>query len=282
MDFGKAVNVLLYNPGTIQDYKNLWDGIPNPTGPLICIPTTSGTGSEVTDFAVITDTTTQQKVDLIGKRVHATYAIVDPELTLGLPAGITAATGMDALTHAIESYACKEPNDLSDMLALKAVSLIYKSLPECVKEPMNIQARSDVMMGSMLAGCAFANSWLGLVHGIAHPLGAGWHIPHGVGNAIALPYVMEYEIPSQRERFLQIGAAMGMEKKELTAEAVVEKVKELKNGLNIPTMEHYGINKEDLEKLADMTMLEEAYECNPVVPTREELMDILVRAYDNK
>ena len=172
MDFGKAVNVLLYNDGTIQDYKNQWDAIPNLTGTLVTIPTTAGTGSELTDFAVISDTSTQQKVNLIGKSVVATQAIVDPELTVGLPAGITAATGMDALTHAIESYACKTPNDLSDMLSLKAVSLIYNNLKTCVvDDPTNIEARSAVMMGSMLAGCSFANALLGLVHGIAHPLG---------------------------------------------------------------------------------------------------------------
>ena len=115
----------------------------------------------------------------------ATQAIVDPELTVGLPAGITAATGMDALTHAIESYACKTPNDLSDMLSLKAVSLIYNNLKTCVvDDPTNIEARSAVMMGSMLAGCSFANALLGLVHGIAHPLGAVWHVPHGVATLL--------------------------------------------------------------------------------------------------
>ena len=142
---------------------------------MVTIPTTAGTGSELTDFAVISDTTTQQKVNLIGKSVVASQAIVDPELTLGLPAGITAATGLDALTHAIESYACKTPNDLSDMLSLKAVNLIYNNLKTCVTEPENLEARSAVMMGSMLAGCSFANALLGLVHGIAHPLGAIWH-----------------------------------------------------------------------------------------------------------
>ena len=209
MDFGKAVNVLLYNDGTIQDYKNQWDAIPNLTGTLVTIPTTAGTGSELTDFAVISDTTTQQKVNLIGKSVVASQAIVDPELTLGLPAGITAATGLDALTHAIESYACKTPNDLSDMLSLKAVNMIYNNLKTCVTEPENLEARSAVMMGSMLAGCSFANALLGLVHGIAHPLGAIWHVPHGVANAFGLPYVLEYEIPVEGERIINVGQSDG-------------------------------------------------------------------------
>lgn len=279
MDFGKAVNVLLYNPGTIQDYKNQWDAIPNPVGTLICIPTTAGTGSEMTDFSVVTDTAARQKVSLIGKRVHATHAIVDPELTLGLPAGLTAATGMDALTHAIECYISKAPNDLSDMLALKAVSLISKSLPVCVKEPENLKARSDVMMGSMLAGCAFANALLGLVHGIAHPLGAVWHVPHGTANAMGLPYVLEYEIPYEEARIQNVGYAMGMKKENLSAIEVVQEIKKLKEDLNIPAMKDYGIKEEDLDRLAELAMQEMGYECNPIQPSKEELLGILKKMY---
>ncbi len=279
MDFGKAVNVLLYNDGTIQDYKNQWDAIPNLTGTLVTIPTTAGTGSELTDFAVISDTTTQQKVNLIGKSVVASQAIVDPELTLGLPAGITAATGLDALTHAIESYACKTPNDLSDMLSLKAVSLIYNNLKTCVTEPGNLEARSAVMMGSMLAGCSFANALLGLVHGIAHPLGAIWHVPHGVANAFGLPYVLEYEIPFEGERIVNVGKAMGLPEENLTPEAVIEAIKELERQVQVPTMADYGVKEEDLDRLADLAMQEMGYACNPIQPTKEELMVILEKMY---
>lgn len=279
MDFGKAVNVLLYNDGTIQDYKNQWDAIPNLTGTLVTIPTTAGTGSELTDFAVISDTTTQQKVNLIGKSVVASQAIVDPELTLGLPAGITAATGLDALTHAIESYACKTPNDLSDMLSLKAVNLIYNNLKTCVTEPENLEARSAVMMGSMLAGCSFANALLGLVHGIAHPLGAIWHVPHGVANAFGLPYVLEYEIPVEGERIINVGKAMGIPTEGLTPEAVIEAIKELEREVQVPMMADYGVKEEDLDRLADLAMQEMGYACNPVQPTKEELMEILEKMY---
>lgn len=280
MDFGKAVNVLLYNDGTIQDYKNQWDAIPNLTGTLVTIPTTAGTGSELTDFAVISDTSTQQKVNLIGKSVVATQAIVDPELTVGLPAGITAATGMDALTHAIESYACKTPNDLSDMLSLKAVSLIYNNLKTCVvDDPTNIEARSAVMMGSMLAGCSFANALLGLVHGIAHPLGAVWHVPHGVANAFGLPYVLEYEIPSEGERIINVGRAMGLTKEDLQPEDVIVAIKELMKAIHIPMMSEYGVKEDDLDRLADLTMQEMGYICNPVQPSKEELVEILKKMY---
>ena len=279
MDFGKAVNVLLYNDGTIQDYKNQWDAIPNLTGTLVTIPTTAGTGSELTDFAVISDTTTQQKVNLIGKSVVASQAIVDPELTLGLPAGITAATGLDALTHAIESYACKTPNDLSDMLSLKAVNLIYNNLKTCVTEPENLEARSAVMMGSMLAGCSFANALLGLVHGIAHPLGAIWHVPHGVANAFGLPYVLEYEIPVEGERIINVGKAMGIPTEGLTPEAVIEAIKELEREVQVPMMADYGVKEENLDRLADLAMQEMGYACNPVQPTKEELMEILEKMY---
>lgn len=279
MDFGKAVNVLLYNDGTIQDYKNQWDAIPNLTGTLVTIPTTAGTGSELTDFAVISDTTTQQKVNLIGKSVVASQAIVDPELTLGLPAGITAATGLDALTHAIESYACKTPNDLSDMLSLKAVNLIYNNLKTCVTEPENLEARSAVMMGSMLAGCSFANALLGLVHGIAHPLGAIWHVPHGVANAFGLPYVLEYEIPVEGERIINVGKAMGIPTEGLTPEAVIEAIKELEREVQVPMMADYGVKEEDMDRLADLAMQEMGYACNPVQPTKEELMEILEKMY---
>lgn len=279
MDFGKAVNVLLYNDGTIQDYKNQWDAIPNLTGTLVTIPTTAGTGSELTDFAVISDTTTQQKVNLIGKSVVASQAIVDPELTLGLPAGITAATGLDALTHAIESYACKTPNDLSDMLSLKAVNLIYNNLKTCVTEPGNLEARSAVMMGSMLAGCSFANALLGLVHGIAHPLGAIWHVPHGVANAFGLPYVLEYEIPFEGERIVNIGKAMGLPEEGLPPRTVIDAIKELEREIQVPMMADYGVKKEDLDRLADLTMQEMGYACNPVQPTKEELLVILEKMY---
>ena len=187
---------------------------------------------------------------------------------------------MDALTHAIESYACKTPNDLSDMLSLKAVSLIYQNLKTCVvDDPTNLEARSAVMMGSMLAGCSFANALLGLVHGIAHPLGAVWHVPHGVANAFGLPYVLEYEIPVEGERIVNVGRAMGLTKEDLQPEDVIVAIKELMKAIHIPMMSEYGVKEDDLDRLADLTMQEMGYICNPVQPSKEELVEILKKMY---
>ncbi|WP_259455606.1 iron-containing alcohol dehydrogenase [Bacillus sp. PK3_68] len=211
IDAAKAINVLTTNPGPIHQYEGL-NLVKNPTKPLIAIPTTAGTGSEVTAVTVITDTKGAKKMVIGGRHCGADVALVDPELTVGLPPAVTAATGMDALTHAIESYVSKLASVPSEINSLKAVELIYNNLEEAYKNGSNIEARTNMLLGSMMAAYAFNSALLGLVHAIAHPLSVYCGLPHGVANACMLPDVMEYNAQDAtvQKRFKDIAQVMGL------------------------------------------------------------------------
>jgi alcohol dehydrogenase len=199
IDCAKAINILLTNPSPINQYDGL-GLVKNPTKPLIAIPTTAGTASEVTGFSIVTDTTVLKKMVIGGPFVGATMAFADPLLTVGMPPAITASTGMDALTHAIEAYYSVIASPLTDVNALKGISLIYGSLEEATNNGSNIQARTDMLLGSMVAGIAFNSAVLGLAHAIAHPLSVHCGLPHGVANAAVLSYVIEYNAVEAPEK----------------------------------------------------------------------------------
>lgn len=279
MDTAKAVNILIANDGPVQRYEGV-NQVVYPGVPLIAIPTTSGTGSEVTSVSVVTDTERRRKMVIAGQYVGASLAIADPELTLGLPAKITAATGMDALTHAMEAYMSVLASPATDVNALKAISLIYHSLPECVANPGNLQARSDLMLGSTLAGFAFNCAILGIAHAIAHPLGAYFGIAHGDGNAIALPYAVEYNAAVVPERVVEMGYAMGLANETgfgLTPDMVVEALKELSLTIGIPSLSSFGVTEADFDTLVPAILAEPSCGTNPRKVTEEGVRDILRR-----
>lgn len=255
IDCAKAIGVLMAHGGEdIKKYEGKTAAtLPNP--PLITIPTTAGTGSELTFSAVITDTANSYKMTVKSPYTAATAALCDAELTRSVPAAITAATGVDALTHAIEAYTatCAEP--ISDAVALYAIELIYPNLPKAVEDAQDMEARSAMLMGSMLAGIAFSHADVASVHCIAESLGGLRDLPHGVCNAVFLPFVMEYSLPYCTARYARIARAMGVEKatEEESAKAAVEAVQALCRRVGLPSFASFGVPEAEFEKIAEMS-----------------------------
>ena len=211
IDTAKVANLLAVKGGRIEDHMGAYLLDKNEAlHPSIYIPTTAGTGSEVTKVAVIADPDHDVKLPFAEDQFLPQIAILDPELTVSMPGKISAATGMDALTHAIEAYVDKEWSPASDALALHAVKLITSNILQVCAKPEDLQARGAMLVGSFLAGVAFSHSMVGMVHGISHALGGVYHIPHGIANALVLPEVMAYNLESRYERFADLGAAMGV------------------------------------------------------------------------
>jgi len=258
IDAAKAMTAVHAHGGTVQDYESdpdCWFKVPGPVTPLIALPTTAGTGSEVTFWAVITDTERSYKMGVGDPQIAPKLALVDPSLTVGLPPAVTAATGMDALTHAVEGYTAVCASPLSDALALAAVRLIAGSLRQAFANGGNINARSDMLLASLLAGVAFSNSDVAGVHAMAEVIGGVYDTPHGVANAIYLPIVMDYNVIAAPERFAEIAREMGERIDGLptmtAARKSVDAVRSLSADLGIPTAREVGVRDEDLQMLAE-------------------------------
>lgn len=282
IDCAKAINILLTNPSPINQYDGI-GMVKIPTKPLIAIPTTAGTASEVTGFSIITDTTQLKKMVIGGPFVGPTMALVDPLLTVALPPAITASTGMDALTHAIEAYVSKGAMIPTDINALKAIELIYANLAKATKNGQDVEARTNMILGSMLAGIAFNSAVLGLVHSIAHPLSVHCGLPHGVANACGLPYVMEFNAAVVPQRTKDIGLAMGLDIADKSAEEgaaiTVQAVKDLSVELDIPKLEKLGVKREQFDRISEDALKEISTFFNPREATKEDVLAILEKAY---
>jgi alcohol dehydrogenase len=247
MDTAKAIAVKCTNEGDIPNYEGI-DSFDRDPLPVFAIPTTAGTGSEVTPFAVITNRVKKYKLTIISQRIIPKVAILDPQLILGLPTTIAASTGLDALTHAIESYVSLFSSPYSDAFAEKAIEMIGGNLRLFVANRMNEKAAGNMLVASLFAGLAFTHARLGNAHAMAHPLGGYFDVPHGVANAILLPYIMEYNRLANPEKFCRIAELMG---EESTPEGAVEAVKKLNRDLGIPgTLAQYGVAR---DAIADMT-----------------------------
>lgn len=284
IDCAKSVGVLIaHNGDKIKEYEGK-TAATKPLPLLITIPTTSGTGSELTFSSVITDTENNYKMTVKSQYTAAKIAICDPELTLSLPAHITASTGMDALTHAIEAYTatCAEP--ISDALALYATELIYNNLVTAVNDGSNLEARSAMLLGSMLAGIAFSHSDVASVHCIAESLGGVYDLPHGVCNAIFLPHVMEYNMEYSVERYARLAKAMGLNfnSESEGAKKAVEAVKKLAVDVNLPLFSSLNVNTDDFEKIAEMSVKNISTESNPRPMTKEDYLTVIKNAYGHK
>lgn len=277
IDSAKAINIVLSNGGKIEDYYES-KAIEN-TVPLIAIPTTAGTGSEVTNVSVVTDTKNHKKIVIFGGKVKADYAVLDSSLTYTLPSSITAATGMDALTHAIEAYISKQASVFTDLNAKEAIRLIAGSIETAVMNGKDKVARENMMLGSVIAGFAFNSAILGLVHGVAHPLGAHFGIPHGVANATMLPYVIEYNGDSCIEKIKVIGEILGIAREKATPTNVCNKLLEINKKIGIKTLSELGIKKEDFSLIADETLEEPSLLTNPKDVDKDSVMSILNKAF---
>lgn len=258
IDPAKAAAIMVTNEGNIRDYEGC-DLFPNAPLPVIAIPTAAGTGAEVTCFAVVTDTEKEWKMAIGGSYNIPSLAICDPELTASLPPLFTAATGMDALTHAIEGYISRATDPISDAILAKAIKLIAGALQRATfKGEFDKDARYDMMMGSTMAGMGFINTILGIAHSMAHPLGAMFGVPHGVGNAICLPVTMEFNLYSNPEKIAEIAGLFGkktdgMDKIE-AAKVAVDTVYELLASLPIPPLSDWKVTEDDIELLSEEAM----------------------------
>ena len=285
IDTAKAIAIIATNP-EFADVVSL-EGVANTKNksiPIIALPTTAGTAAEVTINYVITDEENVKKMVCVDPNDIAILSIVDAELMLSMPRGLTAATGMDALTHAIEGYITKGAWELSDMFELKAIEMIAKYLPVAVENPSNIEAREGMALAQYIAGMGFSNVGLGLVHGMAHPLGAYFDIPHGVANALLLPIVMKYNATSCIEKYGNIAKIMGVNtfgySKIESAHAAVDAVKALAIKVGIPErLRDLNVTEESLEKLALSAYNDICTPGNPRDVTLAEILNLYKKAF---
>ncbi|MDR2075538.1 MAG: iron-containing alcohol dehydrogenase [Desulfovibrio sp.] len=275
MDTAKAANILLANPGPLRRYDGL-NLVPKPGLPHIAIPTTAGTSSELTVAAVISDEKNKKKMVFFGRNVAASIALIDPELTYGLPPALTASTGMDALTHAMEAYISTAASPVTDALAPEAIALIAAGLPLAYRNGADTEARDKIMLGCQLAGCCFSNTGLGIVHSMAHPMGAHCHVPHGLANAICLAVGMRYSmsrVPGHKIR--RMAEALGLKTEnrgeEVLGPAICSTLKTLTETLRIPTIAQAGVTKDKIPVMAEDSLKELSTVTTPRQPTAGEV-----------
>jgi len=283
MDTAKAIGIIINNP-EYADVTSLEGAIDtkNPCVPIIAVPTTAGTAAEVTINYVITDEEKKRKFVCVDPHDIPVVAVIDAKMMSSMPKGLTASTGMDALTHAIEGYTTLGAWELTDMMHLKAIEIISRSLRKAVEN--DPQGREDMALGQYIAGMGFSNVGLGVVHGMAHPLGAFYDTPHGIANAVLLPYVMEYNAEYTGEKFKYIAEAMGvdttgMSQTEYRA-AAVNAVKQLSKDVGIPEKLHeIGVKEEDLQALSESAFADVCTGGNPRPCTVESILGIYKTAF---
>jgi len=285
IDTAKAMCMLARNPGTVRDY--LFGGtrtIEHPSLPLICVPTTAGSGSEVTAASVITDNQNNSKLSVTHEYLFPNYAVIDPLLHLDMPPGITSTTGMDALTHAMESYVSLNAEPISDAYGAAAMKTIAANLRTAYREPSNVSARSLMAVASSMAAVAYVNGGLGAVHGIAQAMGGVAHVAHGMANAMMLPYVMEKNVKGNPKKFAEIAGFLGADvagrSEEEAAALAVTQVRKLSEDLNMPkTLREVGVTRDMFPAMIKGTMEYRLLSVNPVKLTARDVAELLEQAY---
>ncbi|USD67739.1 L-threonine dehydrogenase [Vibrio sp. SCSIO 43136] len=281
-DCAKGIALVASNGGKIGDYEGV-DQSAKPMLPLIAINTTAGTASEMTRFCIITDEERHIKMAIVDKHTTPLISVNDPELMLAKPASLTAATGMDALTHAVEAYVSIAATPITDAVAIKAIELIQAHLRKAVSHGDDIEAREQMAYAQFMAGMAFNNASLGYVHAMAHQLGGFYDLPHGVCNAILLPHVQRYNAQVSADRLRDVAKAMGVNVEGLTAEqgadAAIAAIVELAKDVGIPTgIAELGAKSEDIPTLADNALKDACGFTNPKQATHEEISAIFEAA----
>ena len=281
IDLTKAVNILMTNPGKIGEYGGM-NLVKEDVLPLIAILTTAGTSSEITNVVALTDTQAVCKYVIIDNKIVADKVIADPEFTKTMPPSVTAATGMDAITHAVESYISNMATPLTKYHSIRGLQIFYENLPKAVENGSDMQAREQMMLGCIVAGFGFSNANLGLVHGIAHTLSAHFHLAHGVANATVLPYVMEYNAESCPEEMVELAKAINLP---LTGNidedkfALSKELLAMTKKVGIKTLSELGIKEEDFDMIAEDVLKEPVLGFNPRQNvTKEEVIGILKKA----
>ncbi len=281
IDTAKAMAILAAGGGKMRDYKAPFAADKGKL-PVIAIPTTAGTGSECTRFTVITDTERDEKMLIAGLGALPLAALVDYELTYSVPARTTADTGVDSLTHALEAYVSKRANPVSDALALSAMALIGANIRTAYAEPRNAAAREAMMLGATEAGLAFSNSSVALVHGMSRPIGAHFHVPHGLSNAMLLPAITRFSLPGAEARYAEaarrIGFATVADADPVAAAKLVTGLEALNRELSVPTPSDYGIKEADwtgkMALMAEQALASGSPNNNPRVPTAAEIVGL--------
>ncbi len=288
LDSAKGANIVLSaDSGNILDYQGA-DKITSDLHPHIAIPTTAGTGSEVTKVAVIYNETTETKMSFVSDKLYPDLAVIDPRMTLTMPPMITAATGMDALTHAVEAYICIQKNPIDDIFAKTAMDLIRRYLVLATKDGKNMEARMGMANAALFAGIAFSNSMVGMVHALAHALGGVCHVPHGVANAILLPWCLEYNISKVPEFIAELSGLLGgaqgylspSEQAEETVSLIRNLLKKLSGISGIPEkLRDANVKKDQLPEAAEAAINDGALIYNPREVTYEDALAIYRKAY---
>lgn len=283
-DCGKGIGISATHEGDLYENYAGIETLQNPLPPILSVNTTAGTGSEVTRHCVITNTEKKIKFVIVSWRNTPLVSINDPELMLDKPAGLTAATGMDALTHAVESYISLGANSVTDSMAIQAIKLISDNLRQAVAYGHNIEARENMANASLLAGMAFNNAGLGYVHAIAHQLGGLYDIPHGVANAVLLPHVLEYNTISNLKKFAEIAEFMGEDISGLStreaADKAIHAIKKLSEDVSIPSrLKDLDVKEEDFETMAELALQDGNASSNPIQGSKEDIIRILENAF---
>jgi alcohol dehydrogenase len=287
LDAGKAISILTTNPEPLADYMG-YHKIPKAGAPLLAIPTTAGTGSEVTKVAVITDTERDVKMMILDQHLLPVVALVDYELTLSMPAPLTAHVGVDTLTHGIEAYVSRKASEMTDPIALSCIRLAATHLVKAWEEPGNLAAREGMMLSATQGGMAFANSSVCLVHGMSRPLGLLFHIPHGLSNAMLLPAVTRFSLAGAESRYATVARTMGLcaanASDASAAASLVEGLEKLNARLEVPRIRDFKgatleVFESALEKMASDALASGSPANNPVVPTAPEIVQLYRQAW---
>ena len=281
-DCAKGIALVASNGGKIEDYEGL-NQSKKPQMTLIAINTTAGTASEMTRFTIITDESRHVKMAIVDSNVTPFLSINDSELMEGMPADLTAATGMDALTHAVEAYVSTIASPITDACALQAIDLIARYLPTAVKEPKNQEAREQMAYAQFLAGMAFNNASLGYVHAMAHQLGGFYDLPHGVCNALLLPHVEAFNMKAAADRLNNVGEHLELHNPELKGLDVISAIKKLADIVGIPkSLEELGVKREDFGTLADNALKDVCGLTNPIQASHAEIVGIFENAFGKR
>ncbi len=282
LDTAKAANILLTHGGDLIDDYSGAQTLTLPLKPLIAIPTTAGTGSEVTKAAVILDEESSSKLSFVDRYLYPSLALLDPELTLSMPPPLSAMTGMDALTHAIEAYTSLEQNAFAQALSLQAIRLLHQNLQKVLENGKDLQARSAMLAASNMAGVAFDHSMVGVVHSMSHAVGAMAHVPHGLANSILLPWGMEYNLEVCHEKYAEIATALNLPQK--SSEAMIEEVRKLRSFLKkvcglAEALQEAGVKQENLPAIAKLAVADGSSFYNPREVVYEEVLETLKKAF---
>ncbi len=287
IDAAKAIAMMTANPEPLSQYQG-YHKVGREGAPLVVIPTTAGTGSEVTKVAVITDTTRQTKMMMLDRHLLPTVALVDYELTLSMPPDLTAHVGVDTLTHGLEAYVSRKATRLTDPIALTCIRLVADNLERAWREPTNAAAREGMMLAATLGGMAFSNSSVALVHGMSRPIGALFHLPHGLSNAVLLPAVTRFSISGAPERYATAAKQMRLcppeAPSEIACAALVRGLEELNARLQVPRLRAcrgmvHGSFEASLAKMASDALASGSPQNNPVVPTAEQIVRLYEEAW---